>query len=131
MALLGRNASVKLDSGSNTVTDLYNWSIDITSDPIEQATFGDTWNDIHGLGVNKWSGSFEGIFDPDDTNGQVALRTAQLNSTVVSGVRFYMDSSTHYYEGNVYITTHNVSTDPEDVVRVTFNFSGTGELSFN
>lgn len=129
MALLGRNASVQLDAGTNTVQDLYNWSIDITSDPITQPVFGDTWDTTHGLGINKWTGSFEGIFDESDTDGQVALRSAQLGSTVVSGVRFYMDAATNYYSGDLYITTHNVNTDPEDVVRITYNFSGTGELS--
>jgi len=129
MALLGRNASVKLDTGSNLVADLYNWSIDITSDPIEQPVFGDTWSTTHGLALNKWSGSFEGIFDEADTDGQIALRAAQLASTVVSGCRFYMDAATNYYEGDLYITSHNVSTDPEDVVRVTYSFNGTGVLT--
>ena len=126
--ILGRNASVKLDAGVNTVQNLYNWSIDLESSPIDQAVFGDTWNTTHGLGINSWSGSFEGIFDKDDTTGQVALRNAQLNSTVVSGVRFQMDDD-NYYAGDCYITSQNVSTDPEDVLRVTYNFSGTGELS--
>jgi len=129
MALHGRNASVKLSDGTVTVEDLYNWSIDITSDPIEQPVFGDTWSVTHGLAVNKWSGSFEGIYDKDDTDGQVALREAQIASTLVSGVRFYMDTATNYYEGDVYITSHNVSTDPEDVVRVSYSFNGTSELA--
>lgn len=126
--LLGRNASVKLDAGVNTVQNLYNWSIDLESPPIEQPTFGDSWATTHGLGINSWSGSFEGIFDKDDTNGQVALRSAQLNSTVVSGVRFQLDAD-NYYAGNLYITSQSVSTDPEDVTRTTYNFSGTGELT--
>jgi hypothetical protein len=129
MALHGRNASIKLDAGVNTVDDLYNWSIDITSTPIEQPVFGDTWSITHGLGVNKWSGTFEGIYDKDDTNGQVALRNAQLNNTVVSGARFYMDTVSNYYTGNLYITGHTVSTDPEDVVRVSYTFNGTSTLT--
>lgn len=129
MALHGRNASVKLDTGTNTVSDLYNWSIDIASDPITQPVFGDTWSTTHGLAVNSWTGSFEGIYDKDDTDGQVALRDAQLGSTVVSGCRFYMDAATSYYTGDLYVTSHNVSTNPEDVVRVTYNFQGTGSLT--
>lgn len=130
MALQGRNASVKLDAGVNTVSDLYNWSLDLTSDPITQPVFGDIWSITHGLAVNNWSGSFDGIFDEDDTNGQIALRNAQINGTVVSGVRFYLDTSTHYYEGDVYITSHNPNTSTDDVARITFNFQGTGELAF-
>lgn len=129
MALHGRNASIKLNVGVDTITDLYNWSIDITSDPIEQPVFGDIWSKTHGLAVNKWSGSFEGIYDKDDTNGQVALRQAQLSSTVISGIRFYMDTTTSYYYGDAWITSHSVSTDPEDVVRVTYTFNGTEELT--
>lgn len=129
MALHGRDASIKLDAGVNTVEDLYNYSISIESTPIEQPVFGDTWSITHGLGVNKWSGSFEGIYDKDDTLGQVALRNAQLNNTLVSGARFYMDTATTYYEGDLYITSHDVSTDPEDVVRISYTFNGTSTLS--
>jgi len=129
MALHGRNASVKLDAGVNTVSDLYNWSIDITSDPIEQPVFGDTWSITHGLAVNKWSGSFEGIYDKDDTDGQVALRNTQISGTLVTDARFYMDAATNYYSGDLYVTGHTVSTDPEDVVRVSYTFNGTSELS--
>jgi hypothetical protein len=128
MALLGRTASIKLDAGVNTVVDLYNWSITIESPPIEQPVFGDTWAKTHALGINSWSGSFEGIFSTVDTNGQVALRNAQLNSTVVSGIRFYLDTG-NYYQGDAYITTQDVSTDPEDVSRITYNFTGTGALT--
>lgn len=126
--LLGRNASIKLDTGANLVADLYNWTIELTSDPIEQPVFGDSWSTTHGLGINKWSGSFDGIFNKTDTNGQVALRNAQLNSTVISGARFYMADG-NYYEGDLYVTSHSVSTDPEDVIRVSYTFNGTGELS--
>jgi len=128
MAMMGRNCSVKLDSGVNTVTDLYNWKIDLTSNPIKQVVFGSTWATTFGLGVNAWAGSFDGVYSKDDTTGQVALQNAQIAGTVVSGVRFYMDAATTYYSGDLYITAHNLSTDPEDVVRVTYTFDGTGVL---
>lgn len=128
MSFHGRTASVQVDG--STVSDLYNWSINLESNPIEQSVFGDTWGKVHGLGVNKWSGSFEGIMDGDDTDGQLALVDAQINSTVVSGIQFNLDSSS-YYQGDVYITSHEVSTDPEDVARITYNFSGTGELAYS
>jgi hypothetical protein len=126
---MGRNASIKLDSGINTVQDLYDWKIELSSTPIEQPVFGDTWGKTHGLGVNKWSGSFDGIFSADDTTGQVALRAAQIAGTMVSGVRFYLDTTT-YYSGDLYITNHGPATSPEEVAKLTYTFNGTGELSF-
>ena len=126
MALMGRNCSVKLNS--NTVEDLYNWKIDLTSNPIEQAVFGDIWGKTHGLGITKWSGGFDGIYSEDDTTGQVAFQNAQISGTLCSGVQFYMDTATTYYTGDLYITSHNLSADPEDVVRVTYTFNGTGPL---
>ena len=126
--MLGRNASVQLNDGTDTVVDLYSWKIDMTSNPITQGVFGDTWNKVHGLGLNSWAGSFDGIYSKDDTNGQVALQNAQINSTMVSGVRFYMDADTSYYKGNLYITSQALSASPEDVVRVTYSFQGTDEL---
>jgi hypothetical protein len=129
MALMGRNASVQLDSGTNTVADLYNWKIDLASNPITQAVFGDVWSKTHGLGINAWSGSFDGIYSKDDTLGQVALQNAQIAGTMVSGVRFYMDADTTYYSGDLYITSQGLTADPEDVVRVTYSFQGTGVLA--
>jgi hypothetical protein len=132
MALHGRYASVQLPAVSGTVTvqDLYSWTIDLASNPIVQSVFGnDGWSKTHGLASNAWSGTFEGIYSNTDTTGQKALALAQIASTMVSGVRFYMDAATNYYEGDLYITSQGIKTDPEDVVRVTYNYSGTGVLA--
>lgn len=125
MAHHGRNAAVKV--GSNTVANVYNWSLNRTANPIVQSVFGDTWVHTHGLGVNDWNGSFEALADKTDTNGQNALDTAFLNGTTVSGF-FYLDG-TNYYSGVLYITEASDSTDPENVARTTYSFQGTSTLS--
>ena len=126
---MGRNASVQLNDGADTVADLYNWKIDLTSNPITQPVFGDVWSKTHGLGINAWAGSFDGIYSETDTNGQVYLQNTQISGTMVSGCRFYMDTDTTYYKGDLYITSQGLSADPEDVVRVTYSFQGTGVLA--
>jgi len=129
MALHGRNASVKILT--DTITDVYNWSIDKTANPIEEPVFGnDGWARTLGTGVNKWSGSFDAIKSLTDTNGQTALDAAWEAGTVVSGIRFYLDG-TYYYSGSAYITGTSESTNPEDVDRVNYTFSGDGQLSYS
>jgi hypothetical protein len=127
MALLGRNAKITV-SGSATVVDAYNWTITTASEPITQPVFGDTWDKVHGLAINSWEGSFECISSTADTTGQSYIINAQLNATVISGAKFYLDT-TKYYTGDIYVTNHEVSTSPTDVARTKFSFKGTGVLT--
>lgn len=129
--ITGRNASVK--KNSVVIDNLNNWEINIASDPIIFDKFGTAWSTAHGLAVNNWSGSFDGAFDKDDTAGQVALRTAQLDETLLTDCTFHMNDA-NYYETSVsgsglYITGHVVTATQGDVNKISYTFQGTGELT--
>lgn len=127
MAIAGKNG--KLNIGANIVTDINNWSLDLGLDTIDVTALGDEWKKFIS-GLKEWSASAEGSFAiPTDTNGQTALQNAFLNGTEVA-LNLYV-SGTNYYSGNAYISGLSVEDPVDDAVTVSFEFQGTGALTFN
>lgn len=130
---LGRNASVKL--GTVTVSELSEWTLDITADPIKQGTFGSTWGKTHGLAETNWNGSFSGLIDATDTTGQVVLESAVVSGTKINNLRLYIDGTYYYTPDTVrdssagcYITSYNTTATHGDVIKVSVSFEGTGPV---
>jgi len=131
MAILGRNASVKLTEV--LIADMANWSIEITADPIVEPVFGDTWSTTHGLAATAWTASVEGLYDPTDTTGQLVLENAVISGTKLTTLRFYEDD-THYWAttasgAGCYITSMPITVAQGDVGRISFSVQGTGEIT--
>lgn len=127
MAIAGKNG--KLSLAANTVSDIKNWSLDLGADTIDVTALGDEWKTFI-AGLKEWKASADGSFAINtDTNGQAALQTAFLNATEVS-LRLYINN-TNYYSGNAYISSLSVEDPVDDAVNVSFEFQGTGALSYN
>lgn len=127
MAIAGKGG--KLSIGANTVSDIKNWSLDLGADTIDVTALGDEWKRFI-AGLKEWSASAEGSFAINtDANGQAALQTAFLNSSEVA-LRLYINA-TNYYSGNAYISSLSVEDPVDDAVNVSFEFQGTGALSYN
>lgn len=69
------------------------------------------------------------LFSPDDTQGQAALQDAYLAGTTVT-VKLYVDG-TNYYQGTAYISSLSIEDPVDDVVSISLELTGTGELSFH
>lgn len=68
----------------------------VTYDEVDKTQLGDqrhAWTETLYDGTDF---SFDGWFDPDDTNGQVVLRTANKNATHLTDLRFYVDANSYY-----------------------------------
>jgi predicted secreted protein len=125
MALKSGNAgAVKIST--NTVLEIDKWTANFGFNFEDTASFGDTWEE-KAPNLGKWSGSFSGRYDPADTNGHVALRTAALAGTTVA-LRLYEDA-TKYYSGTAFIeAAYDVSVTDQE--KVTYTFTGTGAPSY-
>ena len=77
-------------------------------------------------GIKEWSGSFEGNFEPGDTNGQVALINAWLNGQKV--VLELQVSGNVRFSGEALITP-SIETPVDDKASFSCDFSGTGPLT--
>jgi len=127
MAIAGKSGKLTLDT--NTVSDIKNWSLDLGVDTIDVTALGEDWKTFI-AGLKERSASAEGSFAINtDTNGQAALQTAFLNATEVS-LRLYINN-TNYYSGSAYISSLSVEDPVDDAVNVSFEFQGTGALSYN
>lgn len=130
---LGRDASVKL--GADTVAELAEWTLNITAESIDQGVFGSTWGKTHGLAETNWDGSFSGLLDISDTDGQALLESAVISGTKISNLRLYVDGTSYYTpdtatdaNAGCYITSYNSTATHGDVLRVEVSFKGTGPV---
>lgn len=120
----GKDGVVKL--GSNAVGELKSWEIESTMRPIDDSQLTDTW-DTHLAGPQGWRGRAACHWDPDDTNGQVAL-------TIGASVTLNMypegaSSGDSYFSGTASVTRIMRQASREGTVEAEFEFQGNGALS--
>jgi predicted secreted protein len=126
MALAGKSGKVMI--GTSNVSEIKNWSVDTGADMLEDTVLGDEWKTFI-AGLKEWSAKAEGLFALDtDTNGQTALQNAYLSGTPVT-LKLYV-SPTKFYSGFALISSLSVEDTVEDIVNISFEFQGSGQLSF-
>jgi len=114
--------------GSNTVAEVRDWSITITSDTVEDTTMGDSAR-TYKPSLTSASGSISCYWDETDTTGQNAM-TAGAEVTL----NLYPEGDTsgdHYYTASVIITEEGASASFDGMVERTFSFSANGAVTFD
>ena len=129
MIKTGRYGQVKLDDV--VVANLSNWKLSIKQSLIDVSHFGnDGWDEVV-PGNCSFEGSFEGSYDKEDTNGQVAIQKA-----IVSGedleISFMTDKNDEAdkYVGKVKVETIDIDTSPKEIIKISVKFKGNGALTF-
>lgn len=120
----GKNGKVKL--GSDLVASTQKWSINQNVETADTTVQNDTWQS-HLTGIPAWSGSVEALYDPADTDGQVALTIGESVS-----IGFYSDGDAtgkKYFSGTASVTSIPVEADMKGPVKISFNFQGNGALT--
>jgi len=130
--LMGRYASIK--KGSVLVQNLGKWTLDIKMDEIDTSVFGSVWGKKI-PGMQAWTGSIEGFYDPADSTGQKALQDAALAATKLTDIRFYIDSTSYWTpdvtgesDAGAYISSVSVGHDKAGVASVTMAVIGYGKI---
>lgn len=126
MAMAGNSGSVYI--GANKVAEIGTWKLDVDSDLIDVTSFdsGGWKESIQGL--KSWSGSLEGNWNMSDTNGQKALQDALLGGTTVSlELRV---NGTNKYSGTAFIGKMSVEAPVDGKSTVSFDFTGSGALTY-
>lgn len=118
----------KVMIGANTPAELGNWKLDLGADTPETTAFSSTGWKTFVPGLKEWNGSAEGNFDMTDTNGQLAMQNALLNGTSLA-LKLYVDA-THYYSGTAYVKKVSPEAAVDDVVKIAFDFQGSGALTY-
>ena len=126
MAIAGKTGKVVV--GENKVIGIKNWSLELSIDSLETTALGDDWKNYI-TGLKEWSASSEGDYTvTSDVTGQELLQTAFLNGTEVV-IKMYVDA-TNYYTGASIITSLSIEDPVDDVVSISIEFTGNGELTF-
>lgn len=127
--LMGRYASVKI--GTVLVENMGKWSISIKMDEIDTSVFGSSWGRKI-PGMQAWTATIEGFYDPSDTDGQKVLQDAALAATKLTTIRFYIDSTSYWSPSGsgagAYISGVDINHDKAGVAAVTMNIIGFGEI---
>jgi hypothetical protein len=130
--LMGRYAAIKIST--TLVENLGKWTLDLSGSEIDVSAFGDVWEKKM-PGMQGWTASIEGMYDPADTDGQAILIAAKLAATKIQNIRFYVDS-TSYWTPNLtsntlagcYIQNVSINHDKAGVAQITMNVLGYGAI---
>lgn len=126
-AISGVLGSVVYTTGGTTlVTGIREWSLDFGMDVPDVSTFGSGWKTFI-QGVKEYSGSFGGLADTDAI--QATLRSAILGGSAVQ-LRLYDGTATYYLVGTAYITGFSPSLSYDGAEEVSYDFQGSGALSY-
>ena len=126
MAIEGYGGGVYIGETPKKIAEIANWSLDMSADDIDITSFdSEGWRDRM-QGIKEWSGSFEGNFDPTDTDGQAALINAWLSGEAVT-LELQVNSSVKF-SGDALITP-SIETPVDDKVSFSCDFNGTGKLT--
>lgn len=114
--------------GSNAIAEIRSYSVEETSDTVEDTTMGDVYR-THKTTLKAWSGTVDVFWDETDTTGQVALT---VGSEVT--VNFFPEGATagqseKYLSGTAIVTGKTVSASFDGMVESTITLQGTGALS--
>lgn len=121
----GNNGKVVV--GSSQVANVVSWDLTVEADELDATCMGSNWGQYI-TGIRRWSGSLECQWDLTDTSGQKALYDALTGATSVT-LYLYTDAS-KYFMGRAYITSSTSTVNVSDIETITFDFRGTGTLTY-
>jgi len=112
--------------GANAVAEVTGYSIEYTSDTVEDTVIGDSARTYLPT-LKSFTASLDAMWDETDTNGQLAL---VMGTTVTFSIYPEGDSSGDtYYTGSGIITGRTISTTVGEMITANFSIQGTGDLT--
>ncbi len=122
----GNDGSIEV-AGSGTVGEVKSFSIETSAGTAETTTMG-SYAATHVPTITSWTASVDVLFDPADTDGQVAL---QVGIDEVA-VKFQMNGTATgdtYYSGNALVTGHSRNSSYDGMIEASISLQGTGVLT--
>jgi len=122
--LAGKDGSLMI--GASTMAEVQSWSIDTSTDMLEDSSLGAEWK-TNVAGLSEWSASVEASWLMSDT-AQVACQNAFLNKTTVTPKLY--TNATNYYTGTAYIESISISDSVGELVTASLSLKGTGAMTY-
>lgn len=112
--------------GANAVAEIRDWSLETTSEVVNDTVMGDTWM-TNKATQKSWTSSFNAFWDDSDTTGQGAL---DEGSEVT--LNLYPEGNTTgntYWTGTAIITSVSKSASFDGLIEASFSATGNGALT--
>jgi len=130
MALKGKSVVVQVSVDDSTyyiVSNINDCDMSIDGDNQDVSVFGEDYiNRLQGLKDVSWS--ISGFYDPTDTNGQVAIRSALINDSNLY-LKISFDGGSTSFKQKVLVSSFNPSASVDGVVEISVDFEGDGVLT--
>jgi len=120
----GTSGLVKV--GTNTVAEVRSFTINTTSELLEDTTLTDT-SKTYQVGKKGATVSVECFWDETDTNGQIAI--AEGSQVALNLYPEGADSGDYYFSGTWLISGNSISTPTDGIIEATFDATLTGALT--
>jgi len=112
--------------GANAVAEIRDWSLETTSEVVNDTVMGDTWM-TNKATQKSWTASFNAFWDPSDSTGQGAL---DEGSEVTLNLYPEGNTSTKtYWTGSAIITSVSKSSSFDGLIEASFSATGNGSLT--
>ena len=87
----------KVSLGSNNILGMGTWNLPgMSIAELDDTEFGDDYTQFEFGLITSGQATFNGLYKKDDTQGQDMLRTALINKSDLTDIRFYVDSVSYY-----------------------------------
>ena len=123
---IGKDGAVYVDSQSNAVAEVRDWSLETTSEVVNDTVMGDTWMSNKAT-QKSWTASVNCFWSDGDTTGQDLL----VEGAGVT-LKLYPEGNTSgntYWYGNVIITSVSKSLSFDGLVEISFSATGNGAMT--
>ncbi len=112
-------------AGANSIGEIESFDVSLTAQELGADVMGNDWSQIE-VGLKSASGTMSVLRDPADS-GQTAI---SIGSTVAM-VLYPMGNTTGLTEisGNFVVTEEGISTQVNDLVKTSYSFRNSGEVT--
>jgi len=123
----GNNGSVKIKSGSDTLTavaDVRTWSVSVNRETVETTAMGDDFR-TYLKGIGMFNGSMDIVYN--DSESTVVATSLNPDTDAAVTVEFYNDSADGTkFVGTVIVTAFTVNASYDGLATASVTFQGTG-----
>ena len=119
----GSEGTIKI--GSDVLGELRSFSLESTSETIEDTSMGDT-SRTYKVGLKSFTGSASVFFDENDTAQTALVAGAEITLNVYPEGATSGDS---YYTGSAIVTGKTINSSFDGMVEAEVSFQGTGALT--
>lgn len=131
-SIVGNAGAIKI--GGNTVAEIRSYSIEMTSDTIENTVMADSTRQ-YVKGLSTFSGSADVYFDAshmttNDLDGEIFGSVGDSGTTIAIYPEGDVGVSDKILSGSIIVTGYSISGSFDGMIEASISFQGTGALTY-